>query len=118
MENYETIKLYWPVNHATLEAIEAMGWKKFPEHYLCNPVLNEGYAVQISQELDVTACPIAYICAFELQLADLEAFSIKQSLNIYHRELEINPGNLEALNNAILGEISVIKVLKKWVQDI
>ncbi|GEM_PF-1347220 len=117
MKTRESIKLYWPVNHDMLEAIESMGWKKFPEHYLCNPVLNEGYAVQISQELDAVACPIAYICEFELLISDLEAFSIKQSLNIYHQELEINDQNLESLNKAILGQISVKRVFKKWAQD-
>lgn len=117
MKPYETIKLYWPVNHDMLEAIESMGWKRFPERYLCNPVLNEGYAVQISQELDATACPIAYICEFELLISDLETFPIKQSINIYHQELEINDQNLGSLNDAILGQISVKRVFKKWAQD-
>lgn len=118
MKTHETIKLYWPVNHDMLEAIEAMGWKKFPDSYLCNPVLNEGYAVQISQELDAVACPIAYICEFELLISDLETFPIKQSINIYHQELEIDAQNLPYLNDAILGQISVKRVFKKWMQGI
>lgn len=118
MKTHETIKLFWPVNHDMLEAIEAMGWKKFPDSYLCNPVLNEGYAVQISQELDAATCPIAYICEFELLLSDLETFPIRQSPNIYHQELEINTRNLPALNDAIRGQISVKRVFKKWMQDI
>lgn len=117
MKTYKTIKLYWPVNHDMLEAIESMGWKRFPDHYLCNPVLNQGYAVQISQELDATTCPIAYICEFELPISDLEKFPIKQSINIYHQELEINAQNLALLNDAIIGQISVKRVFKKRAQD-
>ncbi|RYD98400.1 MAG: hypothetical protein EOP54_07750 [Sphingobacteriales bacterium] len=118
MKTHETVKLYWPVNHAMLQAIELMGWRRFPEHYLCNPVLNEGYAVQISQELDAVACPVAYICEFELLISDLETFSIKQSSNIYHQELEINARNLISLNDAILGQISVKRAFKKQVQNL
>ncbi len=117
MKTQESIKMYWPVNHDMLEAIASTGWRRFPGSHLCNPVLNEGYAVQISQELDTEICPIAYICEFELLISDLETFPIKESHNIYHKELEINEQNLDALNNAILGEITVKRVFKKWVQD-
>ncbi|OJV52838.1 MAG: hypothetical protein BGO31_03530 [Bacteroidetes bacterium 43-16] len=118
MKKQATVTLYWPVNHDILESIEATGCKRFPDSFLCNPVLNEGYAVQISQELDAATCPIAYICEFELDYADLEKFSIKQSPNIYHQELEMDKDNLQQLNDAISGCIRVKRVFKKWMQDI
>ncbi len=110
------VTLYRPVNQAELNLIEQTGWKKFPprlpDQPIFYPVANEAYANQISKEWNVTAYGVGYVVAFDLPANFLSKYNIENVGGEIHNEYWIPSGELEEMNENILGAIKLINTFK------
>jgi hypothetical protein len=108
----EHTTLYRPVGPQELGLIQASGWRRFPprlpEQPIFYPVCNPAYAVQIAVEWNVPQSGSAAVVAFDVPSALLAAYERQVVGAAMHEEYWIPAEELEALNDAIVGEIRVI----------
>lgn len=108
----QTTTLYRPVNQKELDLIEASGWKAFPsrlpEQPIFYPVMNEAYAVQISQEWNVPAYGVGYVVRFEVDSEFLKRYKIENVGGHIHNELWVPAEELKLFNQHLAGDIEVI----------
>lgn len=111
------ITLYRPVGRKELELIEKSGWTKFPprlpEQPIFYPVMNEEYAIQITQEWNVPAYGEGFVTKFDVDAEYLKKFNVENVGGKIHDELWIPAEELDEFNNKILGKIEVTKSFKK-----
>lgn len=109
--------LYRPVNQAELDLIIATNWKRFPPRLswqpIFYPVLNEAYAIQITQEWNVPSFGIGHVLRFEVNDDFIRKYKIKNVGGKIHDELWIQAKDLEEMNDNIIGTIEVIHTFKK-----
>lgn len=110
-----TITLYRPVGLRELELIAESGWKRFPPRLewqpIFYPVLEKAYAEQIALEWntrDAFSGFLGAVTAFVLPDAVIARYEVQEVGGTIHRELWIPAGELEAMNDAIIGGISLI----------
>lgn len=113
MNAIRTITLYRPVNAKELDLIKASGWKKFPprlpEQPIFYPVMNEEYAIQISEKWNVPAYGSGFVTKFEVNDDYVNSFEIHNVGGKIHNELWIPSEELENFNKNIVGLIEVTK---------
>ena len=109
----ETIILYRPVGLDELELIKESGWKKFPprlpEQPIFYPVMNEEYAIQISEQWNVPAYGAGFVTRFHINKAYVQKFDVQNVGGEIHNELWVPAEELDEFNNNIIGPIEVTK---------
>jgi hypothetical protein len=113
----DTVVLYRPVGPKELKLIEESGWKKFPPRLFWQPifypVLNEEYAIQIARDWNVSASGSGFVTKFHVDAEYIKKFDEQNVGGEIHNELWIPAGELEELNNNIIGVIEVTKEFYK-----
>ena len=106
-----TTLLYRPVNQQELDLIAASGWKAFPprlpEQPIFYPVMNEGYAVQISRDWNVPYYGVGYVVRFAVDTEHVAQFAVQNVGDPLHNELWVPAEQLEEFNQHIDGLIEV-----------
>ncbi len=116
MQTTATTLLYRPVNQTELDLIAQSGYKRFPprlpDQPIFYPVMNEGYAIQITKEWNVPAYGVGYVTRFAVDSAYLQKFTVQNVGDQRHDELWIPAEELEEFNNHIIGLIEVTHTFK------
>ena len=114
------MRLWRPVGPKELALIEKSAWRRFPprlqEQPIFYPVLNFPYAEQIARDWNSKRADSdfsGYVVEFEVadQIAARYPAETAGSASI-HRELWVPADELEAFNDAIVGDIKVIAVYR------
>ena len=109
----DTMILYRPVGLSELELIKESGWTKFPPRLpaqpIFYPVMNEEYAIQISEQWNVPAYGAGFVTKFHLNKEYASKFDVQNVGGQIHNELWVPSDELEEFNNNIVGLIEVIK---------
>jgi len=117
MNNKASLYLYRPVNQAELDLIEASGWRVFPprlpEQPIFYPVLNEGYANQISRDWNVPYYGVGYVVRFAVDAEYLKLFAVQNVGDVQHNELWVPAEQLAEFNQHIQGLIEVTATLRR-----
>jgi hypothetical protein len=114
--NPETITLYRPTGPEELELVKQSGFKRWPprlpEQPIFYPVTNEEYARQIAIRWNVRDSGIGFVTKFEVKKSFMEKYEIQKVGGEIHTEWWIPAGELDALNDNIVGLIEVIGEFK------
>ena len=106
------ITLWRPVGPKELDLIRASGMRAFPprlpEQPIFYPVLTEAYAAKIARDWNVPASGKGYVTRFQIAKIFLDRYQVQQAGGKDHLEYWIPGEDLEALNEAIIGEIEVV----------
>jgi len=106
-----TITLYRPVGAKEMELIQASDNKRFPprlpEQPIFYPVCNKTYAFQISK-WNAKESSKCYVVQFEVDTEFLSKYDKKIVGSRIHEEYWIPAEDLDAFNNAIVGDIEII----------
>ncbi len=117
MQTNETTYLYRPVNQVELDLIEQSNWTKFPprlpQQPIFYPVMNEEYAIQISERWNVNAYGVGYVTKFAVKTNYLSKFKIQNVGGEIHNELWVLAEELDEFNSNIVGKIEVTKEFRK-----
>lgn len=112
--------LYRPVGRAEFELIRASGLCRFPprlpEQPFFYPVLSEGYATQIARDWntkDESSGFVGYVLRFGVRSEFLSHYEVHTVGSLEHREYWIPAGNLEKLNESIVGGIEVVAEFRR-----
>ena len=108
-----TTTLFRPVGQAELDLIRATGMKRFPprlpEQPIFYPVCNEEYAVQIASRWNTQGGEVGYVTRFEVRSDFLSAYEVHVVGSRVHAEYWIPAEDLDGFNDAIVGEIEVVR---------
>ena len=108
--------LYRPVGRKELELIRKSGFLRFPSRLPSQPffypVLNEEYAVQIARDWntkDEASNYQGYVLKFNVRAEFLCKYDVHVVGASTHREYWIPTGDLEQLNDSIVGAIEIVR---------
>jgi hypothetical protein len=108
--------LYRPVGRKELELIRNSGFLRFPPRLPSQPffypVLNEEYAVQIARDWntkDEASDYQGYVLRFNVRAECLCKYDVRVVGASTHREYWIPAGDLEQLNDNIVGAIEIVR---------
>jgi hypothetical protein len=106
-----TTTLWRPVGPVELELIRTSGMKAFPprlpDQPIFYPVLSEDYAVQIARDWNAPASGSGFVTRFEVRADFLSRYEVQHAGSRAHLEYWIPADELQAFNDAIVGEIVV-----------
>ena len=109
----ETITLWRPVGPEELDLIRQSGMRAFPprlpEQPIFYPVLSEDYAVKIAREWNVRASGAGYVTRFQVRADFLSGYQVQEAGGRAHLEYWIPAEELPAFNEAIVGEIEIVR---------
>ena len=113
----KTIKLYRPIGEKEMMLIIASNYRKFPPRLewqpIFYPVLDEGYASEIAEKWntrDEAGNYLGFVTRFEVSEDETDKYQVQNVGARNHNELWVPSEELEAFNQAIVGNIEVIKV--------
>jgi len=113
----KTKVLYRPVGEKEMLLIIENGYKKFPPRLewqpIFYPVLNEEYASEIAEKWntrDEAGNYLGFVTRFEVLEAEINKYEVQNVGAGNHNELWVPSEELEIFNQAIIGNIEVIKV--------
>lgn len=113
----KTITLYRPVGEKEMILIIKNSYKKFPPRLewqpIFYPVLNEEYASEIAEKWntrDESGNYLGFVTKFEVVEDDVKKYPAQNVGAQNHNELWVPSEELEAFNQAIIGDIEVVKV--------
>lgn len=111
-ENPETTLLFRPVGPKELELIHATGSRRFPprlpDQPIFYPVCNEQYATKIARDWNVPSSGSGFVTRFRVRTDFLSKYDVHVVGDRTHAEYWIPAEELEAFNDAIVGDIEVI----------
>lgn len=109
----ETVTLWRPVGPAELELIRQSDMGAFPprlpEQPIFYPVTTEEYAVKIARDWNVHATGAGYVTRFEVRKDFLDQYQMQDAGGRAHREYWIPAEQMDALNQAIVGQIEIVR---------
>ncbi|QDL91881.1 ADP-ribosylation/crystallin J1 [Paroceanicella profunda] len=109
----DTLTLWRPVGPEELALIRESGMRAFPprlpEQPIFYPVTTEEYAVKIARDWNVKASGSGFVTRFEVRRSFLAGYTVQAVGGVAHREYWIPAGDLPAFNDAIAGEIEVVR---------
>jgi hypothetical protein len=112
MPGGDLVTLWRPVGPTELELIRKSGMRAFPprlpEQPIFYPVLSEEYAVKIARDWNVPASGSGYVTRFEVRREFLDRYEVQTAGGSAHREYWIPAEEMNAFNEAIVGEIEVV----------
>lgn len=111
----EIVTLYRPTGLQELELVAASGFRRWPPRLLGQPifypVLNFQYAEEIARDWNAkrNTPPVGFVTAFEVRSEVATRYEIQVvGVEGRHQELWIPAEELEAFNDAIVGQIRVL----------
>lgn len=106
------VVLFRPTGPRELALVAESGYRRWPprlpEQPIFYPVANEAYARQIAEHWNVKASGAGFVTRFAVKRAFLERYAPQIVGASEHEEYWIPAEDLEAMNDAIVGEIEVI----------
>jgi len=109
----ETVTLWRPVGPQELELIEQSAMRAFPprlpDQPIFYPVLSEDYAVKIARDWNVPASGSGFVTRFAVRKDFIERYDVQDAGGRAHLEYWIPAEDLNAFNQAIVGEIVVVR---------
>lgn len=106
------VMMYRPVGPVELQLIKESGYIKWPprlpEQPIFYPVTNEEYAREIAETWNVKDSGSGYVTKFVVKKEFMRNYKIKTVGARHHQEWWIPAGELEQLNQNIVGQIKVI----------
>jgi hypothetical protein len=109
--------LYRPVGEKEMLLIIENGYQKFPPRLewqpIFYPVLNEEYASEIAEKWntrDEAGNYLGFVTRFEVQEEEINKYEVQNVGAKNHNELWVPSEELETFNQAIIGNIEVIRV--------
>ncbi|MCD1115501.1 ADP-ribosylation/crystallin J1 [Chryseobacterium turcicum] len=113
----KTITLFRPVGEKEMILIIETHYKKFPPRLewqpIFYPVLNEEYASEIAEKWntrDEAGNYLGFVTKFEVLEDDVKKYPAQNVGAKNHNELWVPSEELEVFNQAIIGNIEVVKV--------
>lgn len=110
-DNIKTTILWRPVGPEELELVQKADMRAFPprlpEQPIFYPVLTEDYAVKIARDWNVKSSGSGYVTCFKVLTSFLDAYDIQEAGGRAHLEYWIPAEDLDAFNDAIVGQIEV-----------
>jgi hypothetical protein len=110
------MELFRPVGAKEFALIEQSGFKRFPprlpEQPIFYPVLNEKYATEIASRWNTTDSfseYVGYVLRFNIDDTFIAKYDVQTAGASYHKEYWIPAEELDAFNDNITGNISVVK---------
>lgn len=107
-----TVTLYRPVGPKEMELLEKNNFKRWPprlpEQPIFYPVTNEEYAREIAQNWNVKESGTGYVTKFHVKKEFMDRYPVKKVGGKTHTEWWIPAGDLELLNDNIVGLIEII----------
>jgi hypothetical protein len=111
-ERQDVVTLWRPVGPVELELIRKAEMKAFPprlpDQPIFYPVLSEEYAVKIARDWNVPASGSGFVTRFNVQRSYLDNYRVQAAGGNSHLEYWIPAEEMDAFNQAIVGEIEVI----------
>jgi hypothetical protein len=108
----DLVILYRPTGPKELGLVAASGWRRWPprlpEQPIFYPVTNEAYAREIAERWNVKESGSGFVTRFAVRKSFLDAYERQVVGAREHEEYWIPAEELEALNDAIVGEIEVV----------
>jgi len=108
----DVVILYRPTGSKELELVAASGYRRWPprlpEQPIFYPVTNEEYAKEISIKWNLPASGAGFVTKFRVKKSFMERYEIRRVGSENHTEWWIPAGDLEELNDNIVGLIEVI----------
>ena len=86
---------------------------RLPEQPIFYPVLTEEYAVKIARDWNVPASGSGYVTRFEVGRAFISRYQVQQAGGEQFQEYWIPAEDLSEFNRNIIGEIEVIRELRR-----
>lgn len=117
MQEYEgeveaVVTLFRPVGPKELALVVASGWMRWPprlpEQPIFYPVTDEGYAREIAERWNVKESGSGFVTRFAVRKEFLDRYERHVVGAREHEEYWIPAEDLEAFNDAIVGEIEVV----------
>jgi hypothetical protein len=107
-----TVTLWRPVGPKELDLIRQSGMRAFPprlaEQPIFYPVLSEAYAVKIARDWNVPASGKGYVTRFLIARKFLDRYQVQEAGGKDHLEYWIPAEDLQAFNDAIIGQIEIV----------
>jgi hypothetical protein len=111
-EPKDVVTLWRPVGPVELELIRKAGMRAFPprlpDQPIFYPVLSEDYAVKIARDWNVPASGSGFVTRFKVRRSYLGNHQIQTAGGSAHLEYWIPAEEMDAFNQAIVGEIEVV----------
>jgi len=108
----ETVTLWRPAGPQEMDLVRASGFRRWPprlpEQPIFYPVLNAQYASRIAKEWNVPASGIGFVTRFAVRKAFLDRYEVHKVGGEGILEYWIPAGDLEELNDNIVGMIEVV----------
>ena len=109
----ETVTLWRPVGPAELDLIRQSGMRTFPprlpEQPIFYPVTTEEYAVKIARDWNVRDSGSGFVTRFKVCRDFLNQYPVQEAGGSAHREYWIPAEEMGAFNQAIVGEIEIVR---------
>ena len=109
----DTVTLWRPVGPKELELIRQSGMRAFPprlpDQPIFYPVLSEDYAAKIARDWNVPASGAGFVLRFAVLRSFLDGYEVQDAGGRAHREYWIPAEDLPAFNEAIVGEIELVR---------
>ncbi len=107
-----TTTCYRPVGPKELTLLRATGFRRWPprlpDRPIFYPVTNADYAIQIARDWNVPASGYGAATRFAVQSNFMDRYPVKKVGGATHTEWWIPAGDLDALNDHLVGLIEVI----------
>lgn len=108
----DVVILYRPAGPAEMALVRASGMKRWPprleEQPIFYPVTNEQYAREIAERWNVPESGGGYVTRFAVRADAIARYPAQTVGARHHTELWIPAEELDALNDAIVGEIEIV----------
>ena len=107
----KVVVLWRPVGPEELQLIRDTGMRSFPprlpEQPIFYPVLTEEYATKIARDWNVPASGSGFVTRFSVRRDFLDRYDVQVAGGRAHQEYWIPAEEMDAFNQAIVGEIEV-----------
>ncbi len=113
----ETVTLYRPTGPEEIELVRQSGFKRWPPRLFWQPIFypvtNEAYAAEIAGDWNVRDSGYGCVTRFRVRKEFMDRYEIHQVGASHHTEWWVPAGELEALNDEIVGEIEIIAEFRR-----
>ena len=109
----ETVTLYRPTGPEELALVAASGYRRWPPRLpgqpIFYPVTNHEYAAEIARKWNLRDSGRGYVTRFRVRKEFMDRYEVQVVGARHHSEWWIPAGDLEALNESIVGRIEVVE---------
>ena len=110
--NGDLVVMYRPTGPNELALVEASDFRRWPprlpEQSIFYPVTNERYAMEIATRWNIKDSGVGYVTRFRVRRDFVDRYDVQKVGGAHHTEWWVPADELEALNDAIVGQIEVI----------